>query len=64
MTSIAFDSFGYMALSENIYQIYLCDSSGNSTGLSFSLSVARYYTAVDANGRFIISNSNSIGIYY
>jgi hypothetical protein len=65
MTTITFDSFGYMAIScENINQIYLYNNNGTNTGLSFNLTNIGFYTAVDSYGRFIISNFLSIGIYF
>jgi hypothetical protein len=62
MTSINFDIFGYIPIScENIYQIYLFSSNAMNTGLNFSLSNRRYYTIMNDNSSFIISNVNSEG---
>ena len=67
MTSITFDSFGYIALlCQEKNSVYLYDSSGNLLlgGSAYTFGSVPYTTSVDSSGRFIVNSEFKIFIFY
>jgi hypothetical protein len=67
MTSITFDSFGYMTLScQQNNAVYLYDSSGNLLlgGSAITFSTVPLTASVDSSGRFIVNSETTTYILY
>ena len=63
--SITIDLFGYLPINCSVDNLIVVhDSNGNYLNKSISTLNTPYFTGIDAIGRFVVMDSNSLDIYY